>query len=141
VDCDASVAGRLPFDWARIIVNEPVLEDDGEPHEETDYLLCPQHLAELRGHLRTEPTIEYALPDGAKIEPVHGEPPPQPCIWKGCKHKSSRRHGGNITIFAGKNRLLRSTVGVLLGGEGDLCSIHMAALADFLQSNDEHHDR
>jgi len=132
VSCDACVAGRLPRGWARIIVAEPDLDNEG-CWEEADYLLRPQHLVELRAHLRTEPTIQHEPPDLAKIKVMHGEPPPQPCIWKGCERKSSRRFGGSIVIFTDENRLLRSTVGMAFQGESDLCAIHMAALADFLQ--------
>jgi hypothetical protein len=72
-------------------------------------------------------------PDFTKVTLMHGEPPLGPCIWTGCERKSGRRFGGSIVICTDENRLLRSIVGVGLEGESDLCSIHMAALADFLQ--------
>jgi hypothetical protein len=133
VNCDASVAGHLPLGWGRLVVEDPILEDDGDNYEETEYLLCPQHLVELRKHLRTEPTITHdPPPEGVTITLIQGERPPAPCIWKGCQQKSSRRHGGSIMILADENRLLRDIVGVSFQGESDLCATHMAALAGFL---------
>jgi len=136
VNCDASVAGRLPLGWARIFVNEPVFDDEGNC-EETDYLLCPQHLVELRKHLRTEPTIRHEPTDLTKIRFLSGEPPLTTCIWKGCERKNSRRFGGSLTICADQNRLLRSIVGLTIQDESDLCAVHMAALAEFLQHETE----